>query len=171
MDDLGNRDKNRQNPRGNERNVGRTNEALRLGYLLLWNFADRLAYGNSKELDQDFYKNLIVFKVDWSDNGLDKSLSHEKLMLEVRHELNYYINGAPYPEKSHFRNLAIQDPNFLDAIADTFGGFDGIVGFILAGNDMCSSELLAQLIDGKYSIPGTMDSTRQRAQELLDSRL
>ena len=62
MDDLGNRDKNRQNPRGNERNVGRTNEALRLGYLLLWNFADRLAYGNSKELDQDFYKNLIDFK-------------------------------------------------------------------------------------------------------------
>ena len=170
MDDLGNRDKNKQNPRGNERNVGRTNEALRLGYLLLWNFADRLAHGNSKELDQDFYKNLIVFKVDWSDNGLDKSLSHEKLMLEVRNELNYFINGAPYPEKAHFRNLGIEDSNFLDAVADTFGGLDGIVGFILAGNDTCSAELLAQLIDGKYSIPGTTDSTRQRAQELLESR-
>jgi hypothetical protein len=170
MDDLGNRDKNKQNPRGNERNVGRTNEALRLGYLLLWNFANRLAYGDPKELDQDFYKNLIVFKVDWSDNGLDKSLSHEKLMLEVRHELNYYINGAPYPEKAHFRNLGIEDSNFLDAVADTFGGLDGIVGFILAGNSNCSIELLNELADGKYSIYDGYDSTRKRVQELLEYR-
>jgi hypothetical protein len=168
MDDLGNYDKNKQNPRRNERNVGRTNEALRLGYLLLWNFANRLGYGDSKKLGDDFYNDLIVFEVDWSDNGLDKSLHHEKLMVELRHELNYFINGAPYPEKAHFRNLGIEDSNFLDAVADTFGGLDGIVGFILAGNSNCSKELLQDLADGKYSIGGDFDSTRKRVQEILE---
>jgi hypothetical protein len=170
MDDLGNYDKNKQNPRRNERNVGRTNEALRLGYLLLWNFANRLGYGDSKKLGDDFYNDLIVFKVDWSDNGLDKSLNHEKLMVELRHELSYFINGAPYPEKAHFRNLGIEDSDFLDAIADTFGGLDGILGFILAGNSSCSKELLQDLADGKYSIEGDSDSTRKRVQELLEIR-
>ena len=168
MEDLGNYDKNKQNPRRNERNVGRTNEALRLGYLLLWNFANRLGYGDPKELGDDFYNDLIVFKVDWSDNGLDKSLNHEKLMVELRHELNYFINGAPYPEKAHFRNLGIEDSNFLDAVADTFGGLDGIVGFILAGNSSCSKKLLQDLADGKYSIQGDFDSTRKRVQEILE---
>jgi hypothetical protein len=168
MVDLGNYDKNKQNPRRNERNVGRTNEALRLGYLLLWNFANRLGYGDSKKLGDDFYNDLIVFKVDWSDNGLDKSLNHEKLMVELRNELNYFINGAPYPEKANFRNLGIEDSNFLDAVADTFGGLDGIVGFILAGNSSCSKELLQDLADGKYSIEGDFDSTRKRVQEILE---
>jgi hypothetical protein len=106
--------------------------------------------------------------VDWSDNGLDKSLNHEKLMVELRHELNYFINGAPYPEKAHFRNLGIEDSNFLDAVADTFGGLDGIVGFILAGNSSCSKKLLQDLADGKYSIEGDFDSTRKRVQEILE---
>ena len=88
--------------------------------------------------------------------------------MELRNELNYFINGAPYPEKSHFRNLGIEDSNFLNAVADTFGGLDGIVGFILAGNSNCSIELLNELADGKYSIHDGYDSTRKRVQELLE---
>ena len=168
MDQLGNRDKNKRNPQGNMSQVGRTNEALRLGYLLLWNFANRLGYGNAEELQQDFYNDLIVFKVDWADKDSDKTLNYEKLMVEVRNELNYFINGSPYPEKSNFRNLGIEDPNFLDAVADTFGGFDGIVGFILAGNSYCSRELLNDLAEGRYSIYGDIDSTRKRVQELRE---
>ena len=168
MDHLGNTDKNRRNPQGNMAQIGRTNEALRLGYLLLWNFANRLGYGDSKNLGEDFYNDLIVFKVDWADKESDKTLNYEKLMVELRNELNYFINGAPYPEKSHFRNLGIEDSDFLDAVADTFGGLDGIVGFILAGNSNCSIELLNELADGKYSIYDGYDSTRKRVQELLE---
>ena len=168
MDHLGNTDKNRRNPQGNMTQVGRTNEALRLGYLLLWNFANRLGDGNSEELQEDFYRDLFIFKVDLADKESDKTLNYERLMIEVRNELNYFINGAPYPEKSNFRNLGIEDSNFLDAVADTFGGLDGIVGFILAGNSSCSKELLQDLSDGKYSIEGDFDSTRKRVQELLE---
>ena len=168
MDHLGNTDKNRRNPQGNWAQVGRTNEALRLGYLLLWNFANRLGYGDSTNLGEDFYNDLIVFKVDWADKESDKTLNYEKLMVELRNELNYFINGAPYPEKAHFRNLGIEDSNFLDAVADTFGGLDGIVGFILAGNSNCSVKLLNELADGKHSIYDGYDSTQKRVQELLE---
>jgi hypothetical protein len=61
VDQLGNRDKNKRNPQGNMSQVGRTNEALRLGYLLLWNFANRLGYGNAEELQQDFYNDHLCF--------------------------------------------------------------------------------------------------------------
>jgi len=169
MEDLDDYEKSRKNPRGTWRDVGRSSEALRLGYLLLWNFANRLKYGNAEVLDEDFFRDLFSFNSNWADTESEKSLNYEKLMVELCDELNFFINGAPFPEKHNsFLDLSIQDPRYLDFIAHILGGLDGIVGFILAGNSNCSRELLMDLAQSDYVSLVDSDSTRKRAQEFLE---
>ena len=65
MDELGDYAKNKLNPQGNQIEVGRTNEALRLGYVLLWLFARRLEISNSTIIDLDEYQNLNLLRINW----------------------------------------------------------------------------------------------------------
>jgi len=161
-----------RNPEGNWLVRDRSNESLRLAYLLLWNFAQRLASGNPEELDDSFFHDLLVFKIDLSDRDSQVMQNYEKLMISVRQELNMFINGVSYPDTAGGSplSLGIQDSLYLDQLATTLGGLDGIIGFCLAGNYNCSTELLQDLQTGKYSINGDSDSTKKRVKNLLEFR-
>lgn len=161
-----------RNPEGNWLVRNRSNESLRLSYLFLWNFAQRLASGNPEELDDSFFHDLLVFKVDLSDNNSQVMQNYEKLMISVRQELNLFINGVSYPDTAGGSplSLGIQDSLYLDQLATTLGGLDGIVGFCLAGNYNCSAQLLQDLQMGQYSIYGDSDSTKKRVKNLLEFR-
>ena len=65
MEELGDYSKNRLNPQKNQIQVGRTNEALRLGYVLLWLFAHRLEISNPEEIDSDEYQDLLLLQINW----------------------------------------------------------------------------------------------------------
>ncbi len=76
MDELGDYSKIKLNPQGNQTEVGRTNEALRLGYVLLWLFARRLEISNSSAIDSDEYQNLNLLQINWdTDENRSKSYS------------------------------------------------------------------------------------------------
>jgi hypothetical protein len=160
--------KNR-NPEGNWFDRNRTNESLRLGYLLLWNFAQRLDVGNPEKLDEKFLEDLMIFKVNLTDSGIEDSQNYEKLMVSVHQELNYFVNGTNYPgiSDSSALSVEIKDAKYLDQLALTLGGLDGVVGFILSGNQNCSIQLLSELHKSSYSINLGSDSTKSRVEKQL----
>jgi hypothetical protein len=164
-------EKNR-NPEGNWFFHNRSNESLRLAYLLLLNFSQRLSIGNPHKLDERFFEDLMIFQVNLSDSGQEASQNYEKLMQSVRQELNYFINGASYPETSDGSalSLEINDSEYLDRLALTLGGLDGVVGFILAGNHNCSNQLLLDLESSSFSIELGTASTKSRAGKQLSLR-
>jgi hypothetical protein len=164
MDELGDYAKNKLNPRGNQTEVGRTNEALRLGYVLLWLFARRLEISNSSMIDSDEYQNLNLLQINW-DTEENRSKSYSKLMVAVCDELNIFVNGVSFPRSSQdsVLGLEIKDSKYLDAIARSLGDLDGIVGFILAGNQNCSISLLEELSLHSYSSISTNSTTKSRA--------
>ena len=53
------------NPQKNQTQVGRTDEALRLGYVLLWLFARRLEISNPDEINLDEYQDLMLLQKNW----------------------------------------------------------------------------------------------------------
>ncbi len=169
MDELGDYAKNKFNPQGNQIEVGRTNEALRLGYVLLWLFARRLEISNSNAIDSDEYQNLNLLQINW-DTHENRARSYSKLMVAVCDELNIFVNGVSYPYSSQDSalGLEIKDPKYLDAIAKTLGDLDGVVGFILAGNQNCSVELLQELSSQSYSNIFTNSTTGTRARKTLE---
>ena len=169
MDELGDYSKNKLNPQGNQTEVGRTNEALRLGYVLLWLFARRLEISNSSTIDSDEYQNLNLLKINW-DNDENRSKSYSKLMVAVCDELNIFVNGVSFPYRSQDSalGLEIKDSKYLDAIAKILGDLDGVVGFILAGNQNCSVELLQELSSQSYSNTATNSNTGTRARKTLE---
>jgi hypothetical protein len=146
LDELGDYSKNRLNPQKNQVQVGRTNEALRLGYVLLWLFAHRLEISNPEELNSDEYQDLILLQMNWESEERS-TRNYAKLMVAVCDELNMFVNGVDFPHTSmaSILSLEIKDSRYLDAIAKTLGDLDGIVGFILAGNKNCSVALLKEL--------------------------
>ena len=105
-----------RNPDGNWFLNNRSNESLRLAYLFLWNYSQRLYIGNPEVLDKTFFEDLLVFKVDLSDSGRDGSQNYEQLMISVQQELNYFVNGASYPGNNHSGalSLGIKDSEYLD---------------------------------------------------------
>ena len=158
----------RSNPSGNQTGVGRSNEALRLAYILLFNFAHRVSLGNPEKLDKDYFADLYTFQVPRNAKNESSDLSYHGLMLEVQSELNFFINGSQFDEKSN--NLCIQDSEYLDSLADILGDLDGVVGYILAGNVNASDELLAELCESKFYLVSRIDSTRERAIATLEAR-
>jgi len=149
------------NPSGNQSQVGRSNEALRLAYILLYNFAHRVGGGNPEKLGEEYFADLYTFMVPRNARNESPDPSYRGLMLEVQSELNFFINGSRFDEKSN--NLAIRDSEYLDALADTLGDLDGIVGYILAGNVDASDKLLAELSKSEFYLVSRADSTRKRA--------
>jgi len=85
MDELGDYSKNILNPQKNQTLVGRTNEALRLGYVLLWLFARRLEISNPEEIDLDEYQDLILLQMNWESEER-RTRNYAKLMVAVCHE-------------------------------------------------------------------------------------
>ena len=92
-------------------------------------------------------------------------------MIEVCDELNFFINGDEFPYKSsdNYAELHITDSKFLDDLGSIFD-LSGIVGFILAGNESCSINLLNELKKYDYSYTLDFSSTRSRANDLLKRR-
>ena len=91
-------------------------------------------------------------------------------MVAVCDELNIFVNGVSYPYSSQDSalGLEIKDPKYLDAIAKTLGDLDGVVGFILAGNQNCSIALLKELSLHNYANTLTNSTTKSRALETLN---
>lgn len=178
MSELGNYSKNKKNPRGNQSGVGRTNESIRMAYLLLWNFALRVLNGNPESLstganifNDPFQDLLFSFKNIWADNIKKQEPNYRKLMIDLTDELNIFINGVKFPGVSiDSNNLHLKDPDYLDAVANSLGDLDGIVGFILSGNDCCSTELLKDLTEFNYESYLDKDSTSDRAKKVLSLR-
>lgn len=168
MDELGDYSKNRLNPQKNQVQVGRTNEALRLGYVLLWLFAHRLEIANPDEIHLDEYQDLNLLQMNWESEE-HRTRNYAKLMVAVCDELNIFVNGIDFPQTSmgSILGLEIKDSRYLDAIAKTLGDLDGIVGFILAGNQNCSVALLQELALHNYADTSTNTTTRSRAIETL----
>ena len=169
MDDLGDYAKNKLNPQGNQTGVGRTNEALRLGYVLLWLFARRLEISNPTIINSDEYQNLNLLRINW-DTEEHRTTSYPKLMVAVCDELNIFVNGVSFPHSSRdsMLGLEIKDSKYLDAIAKTLGDLDGVVGFILAGNQNCSVTLLQELTSKSYPNISTNSTTGTRARKTLE---
>jgi hypothetical protein len=153
------------NPSGNWTQVGRSNEALRLAYVLLWNFALRISEGNPEKLDQTYFEDLLTFQVPRFARNETPEASYPGLMLEVENELNIFINGSQFDEVSD--DLCIRDTEYLDALADTLGDWDGIVGYIIAGNPNASIELLTELSKSNFNLVSRGNSTKKRAQACL----
>jgi hypothetical protein len=168
VDDLGDRTANKLNPQKNQTGVGRTNEALRLAYVLLWLFARRLESSNPEEISLDEYQDLNLLKMSWESEE-HRTKNYEKLMIAVCDELNIFVNGVDYPQSSSdsMLGLHIKDSRYLDAIAQTLGGLEGVVGFILAGNENCSIALLEELSAYDYYTTLPNSSTSSRALETL----
>ena len=155
------------NPEGNWTQVGRSNEALRLAYTLLFNFSKRIEDGNPEKLDASYFDDLTVFTVPRHSSIEKPETNYSSLMLDVRKELNFFINGSEFGENS---SLAIRDSDYLDALADILGDFDGITGFILAGNPNASEKLLKELLQSNFYLTMPPSSTKKRAQANLDLR-
>lgn len=177
MSELGNYSKNKKNPRGNQSGVGRTNESIRMAYLLLWNFALRVLNGNPESLSTDAnifndpFQDLLSFKSVWADNIKKQESNYRKLMIDLTDELNIFINGVKFPGVSiDSDNLHLKDPDYLDAVANSLGDLDGIVGFILSGNYCCSTQLLKELAEFNYESYSDKDSTSDRAKKVLSFR-
>jgi hypothetical protein len=160
------------NPSGNQTQVGRSNEALRLAYLLLWNFAYRVADGNPEKLEAKFYSDLVIFMTSKVARDETPEPTYHGLMLEVQNELNYFINGAHFDETHTLGRyeLGIRDTEYLDEIAEVFQDLDGIVGYILAGNFYTSEKLLTQLCESEFHLVSRLSSTRERALETLKNQ-
>jgi hypothetical protein len=156
------------NPSGNQTQVGRSNEALRLAYILLFNFAYRVGGGNPEKLDEDYFAELPTFMVPRNAKDESPEPSYRGLMLEVQDELNFFINGTRFDEPSN--SLAILDAEYLDALADALGDLDGVVGYILAGNFNVSDELLRELCESEFSLVSRANSTKKRALAILEAR-
>ena len=171
MDELGDYSKNRLNPQKNQTQVGRTNEALRLGYVLLWLFAHRLEISNPDEINLDEYQDLMLLQKNWESEE-SRTKNYAKLMVAVCDELNLFVNGVDFPQSStgSFLGLEIKDSKYLDAVAKALGDVDGIVGFILAGNQNCSIALLKELSLHNYANTWTNSTTKSRALETLHKR-
>jgi hypothetical protein len=90
-------------------------------------------------------------------------------MVAVCEELNIFINGVSFPRSSQdsVLGLEIKDSKYLDAIARSLGDLDGIVGFILAGNQNCSISLLEELSLHSYSNISTNSTTKSRALKIF----
>jgi hypothetical protein len=155
------------NPTGNFTQTGRSNEALRLAYVLLWNFSKRVSDGNPEKLDHTYFDDIITFKVPRHSKIEDPEPDYEKLMVDVQKEFNFFVNGSEYGENEI---LAIRDAKYLDALAQIFGDLDGIVGFILAGNKNCSVDLLENLTESDYFLLSRGTSTKERAMSALESK-
>jgi len=160
------------NPSGNQSQVGRSNEALRLAYLLLWNFAYRVANGNPEKLEESYYSDLLIFLTSKVTRDETPEPSYHGLMLEVQNELNYFINGADFDETLTLGacDLGIRDPEYLDEIAAVFQDLDGIVGYILAGNLYASEKLLTQLCESEFYLVSRSSSTKERAISTLKNQ-
>jgi len=156
------------NPSGNQTQVGRSNEALRLAYILLWNFAERVSEGNTEKLDEFYFNDLMTFKVSRNARNEEPSLSYQTLMLDVQDELNYFINGSRFNQGSN--NLGIRDTAYLDALADVLGDLDGIVGYILAANIHSSERLLEELCESDFHLVSTGQSTKTRALASMEAK-
>jgi hypothetical protein len=169
MDELGDYSKNRLNPQKNQTQVGRTDEALRLGYVLLWLFARRLEISNPDEINLDEYQDLLLLQKNWESEER-RTKNYAKLMVAVCDELNIFVNGVDFPQPSRgsFLGLEIKDSKYLDAVAKALGDLDGIVGFILAGNQNCSIALLKELSLHNYADTSTNSTTKSRALETLN---
>ena len=63
------------------------------------------------------------------------------------------------------RFSGLRDPEVLDKLATLMGDFDGILGYILAGNPFCSIELLNDLASSLYT---TTDSKHLFYSGILD---
>jgi hypothetical protein len=155
------------NPEGNWTMTGRSNEVLRLAYVLLYNFAKRIEEGNPEKLDQSYFDDLLTFSVPRYSKNKEPESNYSSLMMGVRRELNFFINGSEFGENSA---LAIRDPDYLDALADVLGDFDGYVGFILSGNPNASEKLLKDLCQSNFYLTLPPTSTRKRAQASLEMR-
>ncbi len=171
MDELGDYAKNKLNPEGNQVAVGRTNEALRLGYVLLWLFSRRLELSNPAEIDESEYQDLLLLQKFWESEDL-RTKDYGKLMNAISKELNIFINGVDFPHTSEASvlDLHVKDAEYLDQIANTLGNLDGVVGFILSGNENCSQKLLSSLEKSNYSINVGSDSTKKRVQNQYSYR-
>ena len=160
--------KTSSNPLGNQTQIGRSNEALRLAYILLWNFAQRVSEGNPEKLDERYFDELITFLVPRSAKDESPEDSYPGLMLEVQSELNFFINGSRFAQKAG--DLAIRDSKYLDALAETIGDLDGIVGFIISGNHHASVQLLRELSESDFHLVSQGSSTRKRALASLETK-
>ena len=156
------------NPQKNQREVGRTNEALRLGYVFLWLFARRLEIGNPEVIGLDEYHDLNLLRVNW-ESEVDRTKNYGKLMVAVCEELNVFVNGVGWPDtpRGSMLGLHIKDSRYLDDLAQTLGNLEGVVGFILAGNENCSIPLLKELSTYNYSNIWTNSTTSSRALKTL----
>ncbi len=152
------------NPEGNWTTTGRSNEVLRLAYKLLYNFAKRIEEGNPEKLDQSYFDDLLTFSAPRYSKNEEPEL-YSSLMMGVRKELNFFINGSEFGENS---SLAIRDPDYLDAFADILQDLDGYVGFTLAGNPNASEKLLRNLCQVDFSLTWPPTSTKKRAQVSLE---
>lgn len=156
----------------------KSNEALRFGYVLLFLYAHRLI--NEGTSDKFMFNTgdkkaaLELLGANWRKNSdKDKNLSYPQLMHEVRTELNFFINGDRFPQTSsnNSHELHITDSEFLDNLAGVLKDLDGVTGFILAGNESCSDDLLNELKEYNYSYQLTeFPSTKIRALNTLKTR-
>lgn len=156
----------------------KSDEALRFRYVLLFLYAHRL---NSDETSDGFNFNTVdksaalhLIHANWQKKGDKKNnYSYSQLMHEVYIELNFFINGHrfPYSSSNNSQNFQITDAEFLDNIALVLGDLDGITGFILAGNESCSNNLLNELKEYNYSyMLAEFSSTKIRALNTLKKR-
>lgn len=155
----------------------KSEEALRLRYVLLFLYANRLiSHKDSDGVNFDTADReaaLTLLGSSWrKSSDKIKDSSYPQLMHEVRDELNFFINGDKFPRKSSDNNFQrhISNPKFLDYIALVLGDLDGITGFILAGNESCSDDLLNELQEFDYQYKLTFSSTKIRAQDTLQIR-
>lgn len=146
--------------------------ARKLGYALLWLFAQRVEKGEDFILQHelpDWDLTLRAATRETAANSNNDDYSYADLLNDCKEEINYLINGASFPRTSLERPaLAIESPAILEVIANALGNFDGVIGFALAGNANCPTTLLKELESSTFTYMG--HSTRDRAQQTLRSR-
>ena len=154
----------------------KSEESMRFRYVLLYLYAFRLknrSFIQRVNFDTDHAAYALeLLRSNYAKNSDKKTnANYEKTMIEVCDELNFFINGDEFPYKSsdNYAELHITDSKFLDDLGSIFD-LSGIVGFILAGNESCSINLLNELKKYDYSYTLDFSSTRSRANDLLKRR-